>query len=283
MSAAILTAVPPPAIRLQPLAFFFHREKLFAAAGLALLALIPPTLVAYGFDSRTLHGVNVWEKPLKFEVALVVYTFTLALFAAWLPDGTREKRWYWRFSAVVVGAIALEMVWLIGAASLGVASHFNTTQPFLVAIYPVMGVIAIVLTSASAVYGWLILRDTRSRLAPAFRLSLGLGLLLTFVLTVLAAGFMSGLDSHLAGGNLSDAEAAPLMGWARDGGDLRVAHFFATHAMHIIPLFGYLASLALPARTGRLAVIALSAAYTAFVAYTLIQALSEQPFLPLLF
>jgi sugar lactone lactonase YvrE len=35
-----------------------------------------------------------------------------------------------------------------------------------------------------------------------------------------------------------------LMKWSRDGGDLRVAHFFGTHAMQVLPLLTAL----LPAR-----------------------------------
>lgn len=282
MSTLAIRSTEPIRLTLEPLAFFFRREKLFAAAGLALIALVPPTLVAYAFDSRTLLDVNVWEKPLKFQGALIAYLFTLALFAGWLPQGTTQKRWYRLFSAVVTFAIALEVTWLMGAAWLGEASHFNSTTPFLTALYPVMGLIAVVLTSATAVYGWLFLRDRDSSLSPVFRLSLGLGLMLTFVLTVIAAGIMSGSGSHFVGGNLSDLEAAPVMGWARDGGDLRVAHFFATHAMHFIPAFGYLASRALSAQAGRIAVLAFSAAFTAFVGYALAEALSGRPFLPML-
>jgi hypothetical protein len=69
------------------------------------------------------------------------------------------------------------------------------------------------------------------------------------------------------------------MGWARDGGDLRVAHFFATHAMHFIPLAGLLAVIALPDRRARVVVYAASAGVTAFVIFTFVQALMGQPFL----
>jgi hypothetical protein len=72
------------------------------------------------------------------------------------------------------------------------------------------------------------------------------------------------------------------MGWARDGGDLRVAHFFATHAMHFIPAAGYLASKTLAPTQARLAVYGASTAFTALIAFTFFQALAGRPFLPFL-
>jgi hypothetical protein len=55
----------------------FAREPLYAGAALCLAALIAPTLVAMALDGRTLAGVNVWLKPLRFEIALTVYLATL--------------------------------------------------------------------------------------------------------------------------------------------------------------------------------------------------------------
>jgi len=265
--------------RLPGLAEFFRREPLFAGTAVCLAVAMLPTALAMALDPRTLLGVNVWMKPLKFEIALIVYTLTLAWFAGWLPKGTTQKAWYRRFSAVVAFCIIAEIAWLLGAAALGEASHFNRTNPVLAALYPVMGLFAVILTSAAAVYGVLILRDASGALSPAFRLSLGLGLVLTFVLTVIVAGFMSGWNSHFVGGNPSDAEGLPFVGWARDGGDLRVAHFFATHAMHIIPLFGFAVSRMLGAGQARMAVIAFSAVFTVLVGYCFAEALMGLPFL----
>src|SRR5262245_24318262 len=78
------------------------------------------TLVAMALDERTLLGVNVWLKPLRFEVALTVYLATLAWFAGWLPQGVTTTRWYRIYSACVVWATAAEMIWIGGAASLGI-------------------------------------------------------------------------------------------------------------------------------------------------------------------
>ena len=60
---------------------------MLAAAGVVMLALVPVTLAALVADGRELHEIDIWIKPLKFELALVIYLFTLAAFARWLPVG----------------------------------------------------------------------------------------------------------------------------------------------------------------------------------------------------
>jgi len=157
----------------------FAREPLYAGAALCLAALIAPTLVAMTLDGRTLAGVNVWLKPLRFEVALTVYLATLAWFAGWLPQGVTATRWYRIYSVCVVCAIAAEMIWITGTASLGIASHFNESSPILAWTYRLMGGLAVLLTSSALVYGILILRNRNSRFDPAFKLSAGLGLVLS--------------------------------------------------------------------------------------------------------
>ena len=259
----------------------FAREPLFAGTALMMLALMPPTLLAMALDARTLDGVNVWIKPLKFEIALALYLGTLAWFAGWLPDGYLRSRTHRLLAPAVAFATAAEMAWIGGAAHMGVASHFNVASPLAAALYPVMGLLAIVITLPSLTMGLAFLRG--AGLPPAFRLSLGLGLTLTFALTVLVAGFMAGGMGHGVGGAASHADGLPLLGWSRDGGDLRVAHFFATHAMHFIPAFGFLAARMLPARTARGTVLAAALGFVGLVAYAFVEALMGLPFPSLAF
>lgn len=259
------------------LAPLFRDEPTFTALALFITALIAPTLAAASVDPRTLAGVNVWMKPLKFEIALVVYLMTLAFFARWLPAGTTNRRWYRVYAMIVAIAIVAELIWIIGAAAAGTLSHFNRETAAMDALYSVMGVGAVTLTSPSLLYGVLIARNPSTGLPPPMKTSISLGLVLTFFLTLVVAGVMASGASHLVGGNLSDAEAAPLFGWARDGGDLRVAHFFATHAMHFVPLLG-LASVALFGREDARPVWIFTVLFAGFVGWTFLQALSGLPF-----
>ena len=210
-----------------------------------------------------------------------MYLATLAWFAAWLPRGFAARPGQVLLVRATIAAVALEMAWLGGAAALGVPAHFNDSATGTM-VYRAMGVLAVLLTSTSAVFGIAILRARDAGGDPALRLAIGLGLVLTFALTLPVAGYLSSGTGHLVGVEAEGARRLALVGWARDGGDLRVAHFLATHAMHAIPLAGWIAGRLLAADAARLAVILSSLAYAMLVAWTFLQALAGKPFLPFL-
>ncbi len=292
MTMALTADYQPTDLRFSGLGFF-RREPIFTAAAVVLAVTSIPMFAALLIDDRTLLGINVWIKPLKFQLALFVYLLTLAVFARCLPTGVPESRAYKIYSGAVVAAVTIEMIWIAGAAANGMESHFNMETPLLAFAYPIMGGLAVFLTTPTLFYGWHFWRDEQSSLDPVIRQSLAIGLVLTFFLTVAVAGYMSGMGTaatmgyetvqsgHFVGGNLSDAEAYPLMGWAKDGGDLRVAHFFASHAMHFIPAFGVAAAATLPRPLARASVYGFSVLFLGFVAYTLAEALMGLPFLGL--
>jgi hypothetical protein len=255
-------------------------EPRFFDLGLLMLVLVLPTAFAGFVDQRLFQGIDVWDKPLKFELALAVYLLTLAFFARFVPGSVRNTRWYRVYSTAVVIAIVLEMAWIGGAAALGTASHFNST-PVGMAIYGFMGAAAVLLTSATAVYAWHIARNLRLSLSPVLRESLVIGLALTLPLTLVTAGTMSAMGGHFIGGTPSDAGGFAFFGWSRDGGDLRVAHFFATHAMHLVPAFA-LASAGAFGSDRRTPVRAFAALFVAFVLFAFVQALMGRPFLEFL-
>jgi hypothetical protein len=234
-------------------------------------------LAAAMIDPRMFLNAPVWQKPLQFHLALAVYLITLAYFARYVPGGLTSRRWR-IYAAVVSFCIIAELVWVGGAAAYATASHFNVDDAVMGTIYGFMGLFAVILTSASGVMGIAIWRNPHSGLPPALHLSIALGLILTFVLTLIAAGTMSSMPGHHIGTPVTHA-ALPILGWSREVGDLRVAHFFATHAMHAIPIVGLLASRLAPA-TGRLIVLASSAAFCALVAFSMWQAFQGLPFLP---
>ena len=74
-----------------------------------------------------------------------------------------------------------------------------------------------------------------------------------------------------------------MLGWARDGGDLRVAHFFATHAMHFVPAVGFVAARTLAERAARWTVVTAALGVVILVAYAFVEALMGLPFPSLAF
>jgi hypothetical protein len=228
---------------------------------IALAAL--PLMAAHVLDDRLFQGDNVWLKPLKFHLALAVYTGTLALFATLLPEGTFASRRWRIYIGIVTACILAELLWIGGAAALGTASHFNQTGIWA-ALYSLMGAAAVTLTSLSLAMGVVFWRHR----ADPLMLSVALGLVLTFVLTVPVAGTMASLPGHLVGTPLTGARF-PLMGWSTEVGDLRLPHFLATHAMHAVPLAGLTGS--------RSAVWATAAGFTALTLWCFARALMGLP------
>lgn len=254
-----------------------RRDPLNAAATVFVALLALPLGFAALVDSRELADVGIWDKPLKFVLALAVYLATLTWYAGYLPESARQKRWVRWHARAVVAAILFELAVIGGAAALGTTSHFNDSSAAWQAAYALMGVGAVLLTSASTVQGWLMRRGGES-LSPVVRSGLTWGLLLTLPLTLMTAGVMSASGSHLVGGNLSDAEGVWLMGWARDGGDLRVAHFFASHALHFLPGFALVSAFVFGPRDKR-PLLVFGALFVLFVGLVFAQALAGRAFL----
>ncbi|MBX3578957.1 MAG: hypothetical protein KF723_17300 [Rhizobiaceae bacterium] len=268
-----------PSFAEQVARFRADEPRFFDLAILCGLLMLPTGFAAVA-DNRLFDGVDIWIKPLKFDVALLVYFLTMVFFARFLPATTRSSRTYRIYSVAVVTAVALEVAWIHGAAALGTASHFNAS-PVGAVLYSVAGLGALMLTTPPAVYAVSIYRNPPTGLPPVLSESLVLGLGLTLPLTLMTAGTMANLGQHYVGGVPADPSGLFFFGWARDVGDLRVAHFFATHAMHAVPLFG-LAYVGLAGGTSRWPARIFAAGFTGFVIFAFVQALNGQPFLPAL-
>lgn len=231
-------------------------------------------------DARTIEGVAVWSKPLKFALSFVVLFATLALVETRLSDPVRSG-WTLRITAWVMAAAFLsEMAYIMYQAARAEGSHFNLSTPFHEVMYTVvMAAGAVALVAATAVIGWVLRRDKAAKLGPALREAIWLGFLLTFVLTMIVAGTMSGAG-RFVGTHPDGAPMLPLVGWSGVTGDLRPAHFLSLHAMQALPLLALWLNSRAPAgavRTIRVAALAYSGLTLAIFA----QALMGLPLIPL--
>ncbi len=248
--------------------------------GFVLLAISCLTLPLTLVDARLYQGVSVWFKPWKFQVSVGVYLLTLALFMTWLPAALLRIRSARYVVWVAVASGLFEIAYITWQAAFGLGSHFNLTTPLSTVMYSLMGAGAVLLTSASLVLGILIARCADYRLPGALKLSIVLGLLITFVLGTSFGAYLSSQPTgNLVGGQLSQAGGLFLFNWSRISGDYRVAHFFGIHAMHFIPLFGLvLVGLRTPPPLARTAVWGFSALFSVLCTWTFIQARMGQPF-----
>lgn len=206
------------------------------AASLALLAL---SLIALMIDTRTLGGVNVWIKPVKFALSFVVLFATLEFVVNRLSYPVRAGRTLTICVFVLTTAFILEMGYIMLQAGKAEASHFNNSTVFNAVMYGLMGLGAVSLVLVVAAVGWLALRDRDARFGPCLRAGIGAGFLSTTVLTLIVAGYMSNTTGHFVGVPGADAAVLPFLGWSATVGDLRPAHFVALHAMQVLPLLGW--------------------------------------------
>lgn len=207
------------------------------AISAAILAVM--VLWAVSGEARAIEGVPVWLKPTKFALSFVVLFGTIALVRDRLSPAVRDG---WPLLLVGWGmavAMLAEMAWMIRQAASGRASHFNLETPLEALMYTtVMAVGAVYLVAAVGAIGWIAWRDRAASFGPALREGVWLGFLLSFVLTLLVAGWMSAGTGPHVGIHPVDAPSLPLFGWSGVTGDLRPAHFFALHAMQALPLLG---------------------------------------------
>lgn len=247
------------------------------------LALALPSVLALAADGRTLDDVNVWGKPLKFQVSFAVHWLTIALLLNLLDDAAAARsslRWWLRIGGF---AALVEVLYITLQAARGRASHFNFSTPLeSVLYYVLMGGAAVLMMLATIWVGWMLWRHPREGKRNATWLGAVLGLvggsIVTLVATApLASGAVDG-PGHWVGGVRSDAGGLPVFGWSTTGGDLRVPHFFATHLIQVLPLAGWLAD-RLGTTRPRAWVAAAGVAGLMVVAGTFVQALLERPFL----
>ena len=215
----------------EPSLTWREREPRLFAFGLLMLALMVPAALALGLDDRTLRGVNVWVKPMKFMAAVSLLALTTAWFVGHLEARVRQGRWVRLLTVTLIASGGFEVAYITGQAALGQASHYNVGDAFHGLMYTLMGIGAMLLTSTQLLLGILVWRHGLRQLAPAYRLSVALGLVLTFVLGASVGAVLGGMQPPAGPG-------LPVLGWSTVAGDLRVAHFIGIHAGQVLPMLG---------------------------------------------
>lgn len=248
------------------------------------LALLAGGTLAMPFDRRVILGLNPWIKPMKFELSVLIFLLTVLLLLYGLcfhradagRDGYRRSRaWLsWGFALAMTvenTAIALQSL-------RGVPSHMNYTSLFNGVLFGVMGVFILVNTVFVA---WLLVLWCIARVPTPAAVTWGVRLgLFTLLAGSVEGSLMVAHGAHTVGAR--DGLAGLLfVNWSSGHGDLRVAHFFALHALQILPLGGLLLSRMSLSRRAQVAGVWLFAAmYAGGVWLLFAEAMQGRPVLP---
>jgi hypothetical protein len=199
-----------------------------AAIGVFCLALLLRPAVP-------ILGVHPALKPMKFGFSIAVFLGSMAVILPMLPvnSGVRSIA-----SIVLCATMALEMGPIAGQAATGTTSHFNVTTPRTGGLWLTMVLAIVVATltmlalAVSATVSSLNFANGKalpSLLAHAIRLGLW-----SFMLAAISGFAMGSRGKHTVGGS-DGGVGMMLTNWSRNRGDLRVSHFFALHALQVLP------------------------------------------------
>lgn len=228
-------------------------------------------------DDRTLVGVNVWIKPLKFSISGGIYILTVGYLNTLYPFSRRKKN---IINNIVAWTLLMEIVIIIYQASRGVQSHYNQSTLFDGLLFAAMGLLIAANVLIMVLY---IVETVRLRLKTdaAVRWAILMGWIVV-LFGSWVGGQMIGQMAHNVG--VPDGgDGLPLVNWSTVAGDLRVAHFFGLHGIQIIPLFAVWLSKQWKL-TGRKRVIAVTVfglVYAACIGFTFYQAKQGIPLIAL--
>lgn len=225
----------------------YRKQPLFWN-GIAMVILTVAILPLLFLDTRTLLGVNVWIKPLKFSLSVGVYSLTtIWVLVRFLKDWKYQKQ----IQVALTITSLIEIVLITLQAYSGELSHFNVTTTWNQIVYSVMG------TSISLFWLfhlWIVYRIFKKEsISPTVRESLvwgltiaGFGMIIGFFMTsprpeqleAMKLGIFQTSGSHQFGSG-DPGTGLFFFGWSTKIGDMRVPHFFG---MHVMQIFVFLAA-----------------------------------------
>ncbi len=227
-----------------------QRQPVLTLSVLVNLALFVVAIAGMLFDPHTVLGAPTWTKTVKFTISIALYCGTLI----WVLNRITQRPRLVRFIGNATGALLLLEIAIIAIqAARGVPSHFNYTTWLDSAMFITMGAGITSMWVIDVIAFVLLMRERMQSRAMAAALRFGMlialiGMALAFTMTgpnstqiaALTAGQkLSILGAHNVNAIIDgQTRMIPFLGWNRDGGDLRIAHFIGLHAIQVIPLLG---------------------------------------------
>ena len=110
----------------------YARQRLLTGFGALLWLAMVPALLALGLDERSLRGVSVWVKPLKFMASVGLFSISTAWFIGLLPDHRRDsvpvRVVVW--TIVLAGGFEIAYITLMASLGLSLIHISEPTRPY---------------------------------------------------------------------------------------------------------------------------------------------------------
>jgi hypothetical protein len=247
------------------------------------MVLLVAALIGRVLDDTIVNGVSVWDKPIKFSLSFLAFGPMLL----WLFSRVKSTRLV-RYGVGVLGwSMVVEGSLIFLQSVRGEASHFNNTTSFNAAVYRGMAAGVGIFSLAGVIVGLLMARKAlpKDALGLATKIAVPMmtfGAVLAFSMTVPKPGQIEAgskiVGAHTVNG-LDGGRGLPLLGWSREVGDLRVAHFIGLHSLQFVPLVALLliyldrrGTLRTSVRVQRQVTLLFAAAYGGLIITTFVQA-----------
>ncbi|PWU00763.1 MAG: hypothetical protein C5B52_08350 [Bacteroidetes bacterium] len=185
------------------------------------------------FDTRTVLGIDVWIKPLKFFLSVGILSWTMA----WYLDYLTRKKAVKRYSRFLVFSLFCETSIISLQSARGIRSHFNLTSPLNSILFNIMGVLIAFFVLYTAYICYLFFKQKQFNLPMVYVWGIRIGLIF-FIIFSFEGGVMVRHLGHTVGGE-DGGPGIPLLNWSTLYGDLRIAHFLGMHSLQIIPFCAY--------------------------------------------
>ncbi len=201
--------------------------------GIAIIhfALTILSIAGLIIDDRTLLGVNVWVKPLKFGISTGIFILTVGYLITLYPFSRRKKN---IVNNLVSWSLIIETLIIFVQGFRGVQSHYNESSLLDGILFASMGLLIAI---SVLIMVFFIFETARLKLNTTKPIQFAIFLGWTIVLF---GSWVGGQMISQMGHNVGVADGGaglPLVNWSTIAGDLRIAHFFGLHGIQIIPLF----------------------------------------------
>ena len=203
-------------------------------------------------DDRILQYVPIWLKPFKFSVSSVIFIGSILYFLKYISN----QKFIYLTNKIVSYGLMIELLIIFFQAYRGKMSHFNnqTFEDFI--LFQIMAITIVCVWLGFGVYAWKLFKSTEYGNDLVFK-GIQVGAIITFLTMPFAFTMPQPSKTQLqeiiknksqiglvVGSHTVEekdpSQTYPLTGWAKTGGDLRIAHFLGLHALQILLILAFL-------------------------------------------